>query len=160
VSFASILRGLTDQDVRFVVVGGIAAAALGSVIVTNDIDICYETATENVLQLARLLAQWQAYPRGIETGLSFFMDERIIRATPLMSLQTTEGAIDLLDYVLGVGDYAAVVACSESVSAFGVNLRVLSLEALIRAKRAAGRAKDLAQRPELEALQALRTNPR
>jgi predicted nucleotidyltransferase len=155
-----MLRGLTNRDIRFVVVGGVAASAQGSAIVTNDLDICYDTAPNNVAQLANLLAEWQAYPRGIEAGLPFFMDERTIRTTPLMTLQTTEGAIDLLDHVLGVGDYAAVVDRSERVAAFGVELRILSLEALIRAKRAAGRAKDLAQLPELEALQALKKRAR
>jgi hypothetical protein len=151
-----MLQGLAGEGVRFVVVGGVAAAAQGSAIVTNDLDICYDSAPDNVRRLAALLEEWQAYPRGIEAGLPFFMDERTIRTTPLMTLETTHGGIDLLDRVLGVGDYRAALRHSERITAFGVALRILGLDALIRAKRAAGRAKDLAQLPELDALKALR----
>ena len=51
-----MLQGLTSARVRFVVVGGVAAAAHGSAHVTNDLDICYDTAPSNVSRLAALLA--------------------------------------------------------------------------------------------------------
>ena len=61
-SFASMLQGLTRARVRFVVVGGVAAAAHGSAQVTNDLEICYDTAPDNIARLAALLAEWDAYP--------------------------------------------------------------------------------------------------
>ena len=90
-SFASMLQGLTRARVRFVVVGGVAAAAHGSARVTNDLEICYDTAPDNIARLAALLAEWDAYPRGVDRGLPFFMDERQLRTTPLMTLTTHEG---------------------------------------------------------------------
>jgi hypothetical protein len=39
-----------------------------------------------------------------------------------------------------------------SISTYGVECRVVSLDALIRSKQATGRAKDLIMLPELEAL--------
>lgn len=155
-SFASMLQGLTAAGVRFVVVGGVAAAAHGSAHVTNDLDICYDTAPDNVAHLTTILAEWEAYPRGIERGLPFFMDERQFRATPLMTLTTREGNLDVLDRVAGVGDFRDALERSVEFEAFGVRFRALDLPALIRAKRAAGRPKDIAQLPELEALAALR----
>ena len=154
-SFASMLRGLTAARVRVVVVGGVAAAAHGSALVTNDLDVCYDVAPDNTGRLAALLAEWEAYPRGIEQGLPFFMDERQLRATPLMTLTTREGDLDVLDRVAGVGGYEKALEQSVEFEAFDVRFPTLDLPALIRAKRAAGRPKDQAQLPELEALASL-----
>lgn len=87
-SFGSMLAELTSAQVRFVVIGGVAAAAHGSRRVTDDLDICYDASRPNVNRLAELLEKWKAYPRGIEPGLPFFMDERQFRTTPLMTLTT------------------------------------------------------------------------
>ena len=151
-----MLQGLTGARVRFVVVGGVAAAAHGSAHVTNDLDICYDTSGVNVGRLAALLAEWDAYPRGVERRLPFFMDERQFRTTPLMTLTTLEGNIDVLDRVVGVGEFADVMKHSVKFDSFGVRFSVLDLPELIAAKRAAGRPNDIAQLPELEALEALR----
>ena len=156
-SFASMLGGLVAANVRFVVVGGVAAAAHGSAHVTNDLDICYESGSANVACLSALLAAWEAYPRGIERGLPFFMDERQFRATPVMTLTTREGDLDVVDRVAGVGAFDACLASSVELEAFDIQFATLDLPALIRAKRAAGRPKDVAHLPELEALLALRT---
>ena len=155
-SFASMLQGLRSSDVKFIVVGGVAATAHGSRRVTDDVDICYDASSPNVVKLAGLLKKWEAYPRGIERGLPFFMDERQFRTTPIMTLTTSEGFLDVLDMVKGVGSYADCADRSKSVEGFGIRFRVLDLAALIDAKKAAGRPRDIDQLPELEALLALR----
>ncbi len=155
-SYQSILNGLVRHDIAFVIVGGVAAVLHGSARVTNDLDICYDPAEENVGRLVALLATWDPYPRGWEGGLPFVMDARTFRTTPTLTLGTTEGDLDLMTEVSGVGNYHAVVKASVSMGAGAFDLRVLDLDALIRSKRAAGRERDLAQLPELEALRALR----
>ena len=152
-----MLRGLREADVKFVVVGGLAATAHGSRRVTDDLDICYDKA--NVTQLAAVLSDWKAYPRGVEEGLPFIMDEKQFRITPLMTLTTREGFIDVFDVVKGVGAYSDCRERSIPVEAFDVRFRVLDLPALIDAKRAAGRPRDIDQLPELEALLALTHRP-
>ncbi|HEY3112644.1 MAG TPA: hypothetical protein VGJ62_03050 [Gemmatimonadaceae bacterium] len=156
-SFASMLRGLTRRKVRFVVVGGVAAAAHGSSRVTNDLDICYDASEKsNLVALASLLASWNAYPRGVEPGLPFILDDRTLFGAPVLTLTTSEGDIDVMDRIAGLGDYAAVNRHSERISALGVSFRVLDLPSLIKSKRAAGRPRDYEHLPELEALLALR----
>jgi hypothetical protein len=156
-SFASMLGGLTKKKIRFVVIGGVAAAVHGSARVTNDLDICYDAGDrKNVAALATLLAKWNAYLRGIEKDLPFIMDEGTLRGAPIMTLTTTEGDIDVMDRVAGVGDYNAVRKRSERITALGVGFRVLDLPSLIKAKRAAGRPRDFDHLPELEALLELR----
>ena len=156
-SFASMLGGLTKKKIRFVVIGGVAAAAHGSTRVTNDLDICYDAHDKaNVDALAILLAAWQAYPRGVEKGLPFIMDDRTLRGAPVMTLTTTEGDLDVMDRVAGVGDYPVVRKHSQKISALGVSFQVIDLPWLIKAKRAAGRPRDFDHLPELEALLELR----
>lgn len=154
-SFTTTLQGLKSAHVKFVVIGGLAASAHGSRRVTDDIDICYDTSPQNLKRLSSLLAEWKAYPRGIEPDLPFFMDERQFKVTPLMTLTTTEGFIDVLDIVKGVGDYNQCLERSIEITAFDIRFRILDLPALIAAKRAAGRPRDLDHIPELEALLAL-----
>lgn len=157
-SFASMLTGLTRKKVKFVVVGGVAAVAHGSSRVTNDLDICYDALDkDNLVALGKLLASWDAYPRGVETGLPFIMDDRTLRGAPILTLTTAEGDIDVLDQIAGVGPYAAVRQHSEKITALGVSFRVLDLPSLVKAKRAAGRPRDFDHLPELEALLALRS---
>jgi predicted nucleotidyltransferase len=156
VSLLGMIGGLTRGRVRFVVIGGLAARAHGSVRLTEDLDLCYATDRENLRRLAEVLSGWSAYPRGIEPGLPFHLDERALLAAPVMTLGTGEGDVDVFDVVPGVGRYEEVLAASVEVAAEGMTFRALDLPALIKSKRATGRPKDRDQLPELEALLELR----
>src|SRR5438093_4547271 len=59
-----ILGVLVRHDVRFVVIGGIAASLQGSTTITNDFDICYARAPENLERLVRALSELHATLRG------------------------------------------------------------------------------------------------
>jgi predicted nucleotidyltransferase len=154
--FEAILAALVARGIRFVVVGGVAATVHGSSRFTNDIDVCYDTVHDNIDRLVALLTEWRAHLRGVEPGLPFILDARAFSITPMMTLTTTMGAIDLLDEVPGVGRYAQAYAASERVRIGAIEFRALSLEALIASKRALRRPKDVEQLIELEALLALR----
>lgn len=111
-------------------------------------------------RLARLLASWDAYARGIEPGRPLFMDARQLATQPTGTLTTREGDLDALASVNGVGDYARARAESVKMEAFGVRFWSLDLPGLIAAKRAANRPKDVEHLVELEALLALREQRR
>jgi hypothetical protein len=154
--FERIIAALLAAGARFVVVGGVAATIQGSARLTNDLDICYDPAPDNLETLVRLLRGWHAYLREVKPGLPFTLDVRALRTTPVMTLTTELGDINLLDQVLGVGGYADVLAASEPVRIDAIEFRALTLPALISAKKATGRAKDREHVIELEALLALR----
>ena len=154
--FEQIIAALVAAGIRFVVIGGVAATVQGSARLTNDIDICYDPAPDNIARLVELLTSWKAYLRGVERGLPFILDQRTFRTTPIVTLTTDKGDIDVLDVVPGVGDYQAALRESEIVEIGDVEFRSLTLEALIASKRAVRRPKDLEQLIELEALLALR----
>jgi hypothetical protein len=154
--FIGQIRILVDADVRFVVIGGVAAGLHGAGRATFDLDVCYEPSEENRTRLARVLAGWGAYLRGVEPGLPFTMDARQLLITPVMTLTTSTGDLDVMDRVAGVGDFSAVLAHSVETRVGDVSFRILDLPSLVAAKRASARPKDLDQLPELEALLALR----
>lgn len=154
--FEAILAELVARGVRFVIIGGVAATIHGSARLTNDIDLCYDTAPDNIDRLVAILTEWRAYLRGVEPGLSFILDARTFRDTPLMTLTTTMGAIDLLDVVPGVGSFEKVLVASEPVRVGAMEFRALTLEALIASKKAVRRKKDVEHLIELEAMRALR----
>ena len=137
-------------------IGGVAARAHGSPRITEDLDICYATEIANLDRLAKLLGAWNAYPRGVEAGLPFIMDRRTLTSNPVLTLTTDEGALDLFDVVEGVGDFEAVSRGSVQVDGGDARFLALDLPALVKAKKAAGRPKDLDQLPELQALIELR----
>lgn len=160
-SFASMLKGLVDERINFIVVGGVAAAAHGATRITSDLDIVYQADDPaNLHRLGQLLASWNAYPRGIDPGLPFIMDGRTLHSAPLLTLTSSEGDIDVLATISGVGGYSAISEHSEGVEAFGVKFRIIDLPTLIKAKRAAGRPRDFEHLPELEALLALKRRNR
>ena len=154
--FETMLAALVGHGVRFVLIGGVAATIQGSARFTNDLDICYDTAPDNIERLVALLTEWGAYLRGVEPGLPFILDARTFRTTPLLTLTSTMGAIDLLDRVPGVGEYRDALAGSEEVQIGETTFRALTLETLIAAKRATKRKKDVEHLIELEAILALR----
>ncbi len=154
--FETIIAALIERGIKFVVVGGVAATVHGSARFTNDLDICYDAAADNVERLVALLGEWKAYLRGVEPGLPFILDAKTFRITPMMTLTTTQGAIDVLAEVPGVGDYAAARSQSEAVRIGATEFRALTLEALIASKKAVRRKKDVEQLIELEAILALR----
>ena len=150
-----MLAGLNEAGVRYVVVGGIAANAHGSSRNTQDVDICYDPTSENREYLAAVLSGWHGYLRGVEPGLPWTLDARAIRDAPILTLTTDLGAFDMMDRVAGVGDFQRVVEASQEVTVMGIATRVITLDALIAAKRATRRRKDREALLELEALREM-----
>lgn len=158
--FEEILTRLVKAKIRFVVIGGVAATIQGSARFTNDLDICYDPSPDNVEHLVTLLRSWHAYLRGVEPGLPFLLDARAFRTTPVMTLTTDVGDIDVLDVVPGVGTFDDVLKASERIQLGEVRFQSLGLEGLIASKRALRRPKDVEQLLEYEALLALRKERR
>jgi len=151
-----LLKEFHSLQVEFVIIGGMAAVAHGSAYLTLDLDLCYSRKTENLEKLARALAPFRPILRGASTDLPFSLDVRAFRSGLNFTLTTSLGDLDLLAEVVGIGDYTQVLSFSEEMELYGMLFKVLSLEGLIKNKRAVGRAKDLRLLPELEALLEIR----
>jgi len=152
IDFEKALVTLAEAQIRFVIVGGLAVTIHGSAYVTYDLDFCYARDTENVTRLANVLRPFNPRLRGAPETVPFRFDEETLKRGLNFTLSTELGDLDLLGEVIGLGDYAAALAVSEPVELFGRTFAVLTLDALIASKKAAGRPKDLLVLPELEAL--------
>jgi hypothetical protein len=147
-----LLGALTTGGVKFVIVGGAAATAHGSARLTFDLDVVYDRRGDNIGRVAESLAAYRPYLRGAAEGLPFVLDADTIRRGLNFTLTTSVGAIDLLGEIAGGGNYEALESHCVSMTLYGHNCLVLGLDALIDAKRAAGRPKDFDAIAELEAL--------
>lgn len=156
----SILKRLDNLHAQFVLIGGLAMRAHGSAHVTEDMDICYARTQENFETLCKVFADIHAYLRGAPPGLPFRFDVPTIKAGLNFTLTTDEGDVDLLGEISGIGNYEKVLAMSEECEIFGISIQVLSLDGLIAAKKAAGRAKDQAHLLELEEMKKMRDDLR
>lgn len=152
-NFAELIRRLVEGQVEFVVIGGIAVLVHGHVRATLDLDVCYRRTPENLARLALALAPIHPRLRGAPEGLPFFFDVQTLRNGLNFTLVTDEGELDLLGEVTGIGGYGELEPSAVSTELYGRAVKLMSLDDLIRAKAAAGRAKDLL---DLEALRALR----
>ena len=146
------IRSLVDNDVDFVIVGGVAIRLHSSAYVTVDLDFCYARTKENLSKIVSALSRFNPRPRDFPKDLPYFFDERSLQNATNFTFETTIGDIDLLGEVAGVGTYSDVEKSSIIFEIYERDVRVLSINGLIAAKRAAGRTKDLLVLPELEAL--------
>ncbi len=98
------------------------------------------------------LAPYAPTLRGAPAGLPFKFDEPTVRAGLNFTLDTTLGPLDLLGEAAGGGTWDVLKGQALMLSIAGSPCRVVTLDALIRLKRAAGRPKDLEAIAELESI--------
>ncbi|MBZ5727653.1 MAG: hypothetical protein LAP87_21975 [Acidobacteriia bacterium] len=149
---AAVVQTLVDAGVDFVIVGGWSAILHGSGSVTMDLDLCFSRQPDNLQRLAKALAPFHPRLRDVLVELPFVWDAATLRNGTIFTLSTELGPIDLLAEVKGLGAFPEVKAHAVLVQAFDRSVWTLDLASLIRAKRAAGREKDLLVLPELEGL--------
>lgn len=139
----ALLKLLVDSQVRFSVIGGVALIARGVQRSTEDLDIAYARDRQNLDRLAAVLATLHPKLRGVSGDLPFHLDAASLRSGLNFTLDTDLGPLDLFGEVPGLGGFDAVDAASSELEIGGVPLLVLTVDGLERAKRAAGRPKDL-----------------
>jgi hypothetical protein len=148
-----VLQTLDRRRVGFVVIGGLGARLLGSPVITNDTDICYERTAENLERLAKALKDLGASLRGVDGEVPFILDAKTLAAGDHFTFTTRAGSVDCLGTPAGVSGFDELVTRAIPLDVDGLTVRVAAIEDLIRMKRAAGRPKDLI---EVEWLKALR----
>jgi predicted nucleotidyltransferase len=147
-----LLRRLTEGGVDFIVIGGSAAIFHGSAVTTEDLDVCVamspETATRIIESLQGLHPVFRMRP---DLG-PVYPDNRNLRLLKNLYLRTDAGQLDVLGELPEVCSYEELVSRSVKVDVGGLECRVVDIDTLIAAKRAAGRDKDLLTIRHLEAI--------
>jgi predicted nucleotidyltransferase len=151
---------LLRHGVEFVVVGGQAEALMGSPRVTYDTDLCYRRTEANIQRLASALQELNISLRGAPAGLPFRPDAQTLEAGLNFTFQSTAGPLDLLGEVEPVGGYDTVASRAETYDVWGMRLRTISLDDLIRVKRHIARGKDSESLFQLLAIKRVREEMR
>jgi hypothetical protein len=148
--FGETLRALVRHDVQFIVVGMAAGVLQGVPLTTLDVDVVHQRTPDNVDRLLEALAELKAVYRGDPRNLSPAASHLLGPGHQLLT--TINGDLDCLGAVDdGKGYDDLLQATKELMIGAGITVRVLELAMLIEVKRRAGRPKDLAALPILEA---------
>ena len=142
--YKDMLRALSAEKVRFLLVGAYAMAAHGYLRATGDIDIWVMASPENALAVLRALNHFGA-------PLHDLTAEDLQNEGTVFQIGVAPRRVDILTAASGLR-FEEAFANSISTDIEGMDVRIPSREDLIRNKRACGRTKDLADAEALEAL--------
>ena len=132
-----------------------AAVAQGAPLTTSDLDLCYRRPADNYSKLADAMRPLLPKLRGANADIPFLWDQKTLENGCNFTLETDGRAVDLLGQLTGVGGYEDLFPGAATIQLFGHDVRVMGLADLIRAKKAAGRTKDLLALPILRATQRI-----
>ena len=149
-NFLKILRKLSEDGVEFVVVGGIAANFHGSALATFGCDVVIDLDAGNLDRLAKALSGFSPTFRDRKQPQSFDKAMAAKGGWKNLYLETTAGVLDCRGDIKGLGDFGACRLRSVEADFGAFTIRFLSREALIEAKKAMGRPKDLLTVAQLE----------
>lgn len=148
--FEGLLESLSGGGIPFVLVGGYSAMLHGSSLMTRDVDVVCPFDSQTLERLAAQLGPVHPVHRFSPATPALTVDEVRNNRWRNLYLKTDLGVLDCLSEVKGIGDYQACLSRSVPVNLGSFKIRSLSLDALIEAKRAMGRPRDLFTADELE----------
>lgn len=151
-AFDQLLRQLSEADVEFVLIGGLAVNAWGVVRGTKDVDIVVAPDTENLKRVAAVAAAANGH---VQTGESFLSSQPSIAGQlasgEQVAIETELGRLDIVQGLDGVPAFEELRSRATETEVLGVRVAVCSVEDLKAMKQAAGRTRDLADLEDLDA---------
>lgn len=153
-----ILRVLAEHEVRFVLIGGLAAILQGSPYPTEDVDVTPERSAENLERLSRALTALGAkvYTSDVPEGLPFSHNADSLGSSAVWNLTTNHGRLDISFLPNGTEGFADLDGSARVIEIRGVEVHVADLADIIRSKQAANRPKDQRVLPTLREILAYR----
>lgn len=148
---AQLLAVLDRHQVRYILIGGLAAVFHGSPFPTEDADITPDTGTDNLRRLSAALTELKARIRTetVPEGLPFAHDASSLAAVATWNLSTEAGDLDISFTPDGTTGYGDLARDAQSEELFGSVVLIASLADVIRSKQAANRPKDQRVLPTL-----------
>lgn len=149
-----ILAVLDRHDIRYVLIGGLAAILYGAPHLTTDVDIVPEEEVGNLERLSAALTELHARIRvaGEDEGVPFVHDGASLRRVRIWNLVTDRGNLDISFVPSGTTGYDDLRRDIRVLQVRGIDVRVASLADVIRSKEAADRERDRAILPVLRTL--------
>lgn len=147
--FRDLLIELADAGAEFVVIGGHAVAFHGHPRATKDLDVLVRANPDNAAKVYRALAAF-----GAPLGSFEVHQEDFATYDGILQIGLPPRRIDILNHAAGI-TFDAAIASGDAFEIDERRIPIIGLEALLRNKRAAGRAQDLA---DVAALQAAKSS--
>lgn len=141
-----LLGVLAAHDVDHIVVGGVAVQVHGHRRTTKDLDVIPAPDAGNMTRLASALSDLEARQAGLDPSaveVPVADAERLALAAVVPPLLTRHGELHVLKDLHGLGDYDGLRQRALVVNLEGLDVAIIGLEDLVRAKRASGRPRDL-----------------
>jgi hypothetical protein len=145
--YRDMLHALSDEKVKFLLVGAYALAAHGYPRATMDMDIWVMPSPQNADAVLEALRRFGA-------PLHNLSKEDLQKDGTIFQIGVAPRRIDILTAASGL-QFEETYARSLSMNIEGIEVHIPSIDDLIRNKRALGRTKDLA---DAEALEFLKTS--
>jgi hypothetical protein len=148
-----ILQRLHDGGVEFSLIGGLASSVHGVTLITQDVGVCARFTPEDLRRIESAFKDFHPRHRLAANRLPLELTDELCGLLKNLYLNTDLGILDCLSEVAGVGDFKAVMARSQTMkSPFG-ECHVLKIDALIEAKKAVGRPRDMQAVAQLSAIE-------
>ncbi|MDT8301185.1 MAG: hypothetical protein RQ760_06835 [Sedimentisphaerales bacterium] len=154
--FFNLLERLVNAGMDFVIVGGFAGVVHGCTYVTQDIDICCDFKPATLLTLQKAISNLHPVHRMTPGRKKLKLTEQTCVQFKNLYLDTDIGQLDCLSFIDGLGGYGEVKKESDFIEVEKFKMRVLSVDALIKAKKSMNRLRDKETVLQLEAIKKLR----
>ena len=139
-----LITTLARHEVKYVLIGAVAARLQGFPRMTADADITPARDPENLGRLASALRELDArvYTESVPEGLAFDCTATTLARAEMWNLVTSAGRLDVAFKPSGTGGYDDLIGNAVRFDVFNVVLNAASLEDIIRSKEAADRPQD------------------
>ena len=142
--YKDMLRALSVEKVKYLLVGAYAMAAHGYPRSTLDIDFWVMQSPQNAAAVMRALQRFGAPMKDLTA-------EDLQKDGTIFQIGIAPRRIDIITEATGL-EFEETFQRSQPITIEGIEVRIPSIDDLIRNKRATGRTKDLADAEALEAL--------
>jgi hypothetical protein len=138
---SAILEGLLKADIKFILVGGLAAVVQGSPVTTMDVDIVHNRSSENISKLFAFLKSIDAtYRRPDDKVIG--PNEEDISGMGHFLFTTRFGPLDVLAFIEQGKAYEDLLEHTVEIEFRSHIIRVLNLKTLVELKKASRDPKD------------------
>ena len=147
-----LLLRLQQQNVEFVIIGGVCSVLHGVSLLTQDLDICCRFTPDNLRKIEAAVKDLHPRHRLAANKIPLELTDELCARLNNLYLQTDFGTLDCVGDVAGIGDYDKCLQRSMVHEMSYGQFRILDLDAIIAAKEAVARDKDMAAVKQLRAI--------
>lgn len=137
----AIIEGLIKADVKFILVGGLAAVIQGAPVTTMDVDIVHNQSSDNITKLFNFLRSIDAIYRRPDNKIIEPKEEDFSKMGHVL-LSTRIGPLDILAFIEERKTYDDLFQDTIEIEFRGHHVRVLDIKILTELKRLSKLPKD------------------